>query len=77
MQHRQNKVVLFPGIAAIVAFLCMAYGAYRAFVDFLYDPLFTGLSFLADVRIEDKVLLVIVFLGLFAIWSFRTRRPPQ
>jgi hypothetical protein len=72
----QTKNKFYQNLLAAMALVLMIVGAYHVVVDWLLKPVFTTLGYLASIPIEDKVLLVILVLGLTAIWMFRTKKPP-
>ncbi len=58
-----------------ILFILIIVGAYHVFVDWVMGPILNMLNYLSSVSLENKVLLVIWFLGIHAIWFFRTRKP--
>lgn len=70
---RKNKP--FQNLLAVVVLGLILVGAYHVVVEWLLSPISAALEYLSSLRFENKVLLVILVLGLFAIWSSRTRKP--
>lgn len=73
MEQRKNTG--YQNLLASILLVFVVVGAYHVFIDWLLSPLVGALEFISSIRFENKVLLVILLLGLFAIWTFRTKQP--
>lgn len=65
----------FQNLIALVMLILIFVGAYHVVMDWLLLPLSSLAEYLSGIRFENKVLLVILLLGLIAIWAFRTKQP--
>jgi hypothetical protein len=72
-----NRNTGIQNLIAAFALGLMIVGAYHVAVNWLWSPILTTLDYLSSMRFENKVLLAIFSLGIFAIWAFRTREPKK